>query len=654
MKRQNAANSRLRTGGSLCALLFFAVAGAALSAAAKTETVGGVTYTYSVSGGKATIDSGREYAAAIPSTTKGALSVPSKLGGCPVVAIGPFAFYECASLTSVSIPQGVTTIGKWAFRECVGLKSISLPSGITSIEEQAFGNTGLLSIAFPSGLKKLKSGETGGVLDACDHLQSVTFPASLTEFEGWAIMDCPSLVSFTFLGNAPKFPADALYNCPTGKITVQVPKGSTGWGVSIPGTWKGMKIVFSAEESPTPVPSAKYTVRFSANGGKGKTAAQTMTVGKAAKLRKNAFTRSGYVFIGWAKTKKGAVAYKNAASVKNLAAKGKTVTLYAKWAKKSYKVAFYANGGKLPKGKKMPALKMTYGKAKKLTANKFTRKGYVFKGWAKSKALAKKGKVAYKNKKSVKNLTTTGKTIKLYAVWKKKSSSSGGGSSSSSSSSSSGEDSPANLSYTVLFDANGGAGTMYAQDFDHDESKALQANAYERPGFVFAGWAKTAGGAVAYSDRQTVRNLSNGAAVWLYAVWRSDPSNPATTLSFCGLSFVTDSKAPWTRTSFDGISALVSAGIGDGEKSTLYLTVTGPGTISFKMRTNSEPGKDMLRFSHPGGSLSKSGGSDYLGWENESFSIPSGTHVLTWTYEKDASGSQGSDCGWIADVVWSK
>ncbi len=68
----------------------------------------------------------------------------------------------------------------------------------------------------------------------------------------------------------------------------------------------------------------------------------------------------------------------------------------------------------------MPAQKMTYGKAKKLTANKFKRKGYTFKGWAKSKALAKKGKVAYKNKKKVKNLVTNGKTVKLYAVWKKK------------------------------------------------------------------------------------------------------------------------------------------------------------------------------------------------------------------------------------------
>ena len=68
----------------------------------------------------------------------------------------------------------------------------------------------------------------------------------------------------------------------------------------------------------------------------------------------------------------------------------------------------------------MAAQTMTYGKAKKLTANKFKRKGYTFKGWAKSKALAKKGKIAYKNKKAVKNLVTTGKTVKLYAVWKKK------------------------------------------------------------------------------------------------------------------------------------------------------------------------------------------------------------------------------------------
>ncbi len=163
-----------------------------------------------------------------------------------------------------------------------------------------------------------------------------------------------------------------------------------------------------------------YKVAFNANGGKGKMTAQTLTYGTATKLRKNTFTRSGYVFIGWATTKGGAVKYKNAQSVKNLRTDGKTTTLYAKWAKKNYKVAFYANGGKLPKGKKMPAQTMTYGKAKKLTANKFKRKGYTFKGWAKSKALAQKGTVTYRNKQAVKNLVTNGKTVKLYAVWKKK------------------------------------------------------------------------------------------------------------------------------------------------------------------------------------------------------------------------------------------
>ncbi len=164
-----------------------------------------------------------------------------------------------------------------------------------------------------------------------------------------------------------------------------------------------------------------YKVTFNANGGKlpkgKKMSAQKMTYGKASRLRKNGFLRKGYVFIGWAKSKKGSVAYKNAAKVKNLTKKGGTVRLYAKWAKKSYKIAFYANGGK----GRMTVQKMTYGKAKKLSPNKFkSPKGKKFAGWAKSKALAKKGKVAYKNRKSVKNLVKTGKTVKLYAVWKTK------------------------------------------------------------------------------------------------------------------------------------------------------------------------------------------------------------------------------------------
>ena len=155
---------------------------------------------------------------------------------------------------------------------------------------------------------------------------------------------------------------------------------------------------------------------FNANGGKGKMAAQSFSYGVSKKLSANRFTRAGRVFAGWSLKKGAAVAFANKASVKNLSSKGGKVTLYAVWAKPTYKVKFVANGGK----GQMDVLQMTYGKAKKLSANKFKRNGYAFKGWAKSKADAKKGKVAYKNKKKVKNLVTNGKTVKLYAVWKKK------------------------------------------------------------------------------------------------------------------------------------------------------------------------------------------------------------------------------------------
>ena len=172
----------------------------------------------------------------------------------------------------------------------------------------------------------------------------------------------------------------------------------------------------------TPSAPTTYTVKFNANGGKlpkgKKMSKQTFTYGKAAKLRRNTFTRAGYVFLGWSKTKAGPVKYKNAQSVKNVTAAGKSVTLYAAWAKKIYAIAFYANGGK----GEMAVQFFTYGKAKKLSANKFSRSGYTFKGWAKSKALARNGEVAYKNRKIVKNLVKNGKTVKLYAVWKKKAS----------------------------------------------------------------------------------------------------------------------------------------------------------------------------------------------------------------------------------------
>jgi uncharacterized repeat protein (TIGR02543 family) len=175
---------------------------------------------------------------------------------------------------------------------------------------------------------------------------------------------------------------------------------------------------------PTPKPKKTFKVKFNANGGtlpKGKKmAAQTFTTGKAKKLRGNAFVRDGWIFLGWSTRKNGPVAYKNGQKVKNIAKAGKSVTLYAVWAKETYEVAFDASGGRLPRGVKMPRQTFTYGESQNLRKNKFIRKGYVFGGWAISDPLATIPKVAYKNGQKIKNLTTDGRTVRLYAVWKRR------------------------------------------------------------------------------------------------------------------------------------------------------------------------------------------------------------------------------------------
>lgn len=86
-------------------------------------------------------------------------------------------------------------------------------------------------------------------------------------------------------------------------------------------------------------------------------------------------------------------------------------------------------------------------------------------------------------------------------------------------------------SYTVKFDANGGAGEPMAdQPFVYDAAQALSACSYTREGYLFKGWSLVQGGAaedpgaeptVAYTDGQTVSNLASDAngTVTLFAVW---------------------------------------------------------------------------------------------------------------------------------------
>lgn len=97
----------------------------------------------------------------------------------------------------------------------------------------------------------------------------------------------------------------------------------------------------------------------------------------------------------------------------DLSAGSKTVDLYVKWVVNTYKVKYNGNGST---GGSTAESTHTYGVAKNLTANGFTKTGYLFAGW---NTKADGTGTAYTNKQSVSNLTATNNgTVTLYAQWK--------------------------------------------------------------------------------------------------------------------------------------------------------------------------------------------------------------------------------------------
>ena len=81
--------------------------------------------------------------------------------------------------------------------------------------------------------------------------------------------------------------------------------------------------------------------------------------------------------------------------------------------------------------------------------------------------------------------------------------------------------------YTVVYNANGGSGSMSDQSFTYDGQQNLSANTFTYPGKLFNGWNTAADGSgTSYSDGQSVPNLTatNGARVTLYAQWKLDPN----------------------------------------------------------------------------------------------------------------------------------
>ena len=183
----------------------------------------GITWQYTLSEGKAINVKPKDNTQII-----GEIIIPSELEGYQVTSIGDYAFSECTSLTSVTIPEGVTSIGNLTFYGCTNLESVTIPDSVTSIGGYTFyGCISLGSVTIPDTVTSIGNSAFQG----CTSLTSITIPNSVTSIGNSAFRGCTSITSVTIPNSVISIDSTAFYGC-TSLTSATIPNSVTSIGSS--------------------------------------------------------------------------------------------------------------------------------------------------------------------------------------------------------------------------------------------------------------------------------------------------------------------------------------------------------------------------------------------------------------------------------------
>ncbi len=130
------------------------------------------------------------------------------------------------SITKADIPEGVMSISQYAFYGLTPLTEVTIPNSVTSIGKYAFsGCSSLTSINIPNSVTTIGNSAFYG----CSSLTAITIPNSVTTIGDMAFEGCSSLTAITIPNSVTSIGYNAFYGC-SSLTSVTIPNSVTTIG----------------------------------------------------------------------------------------------------------------------------------------------------------------------------------------------------------------------------------------------------------------------------------------------------------------------------------------------------------------------------------------------------------------------------------------